>query len=67
LSFELSPDIGRRKEEALRCHRSQVTTSQSQTPVLTDQLTEPARWRREFYVDGKSSLLFAARSPYQHG
>jgi LmbE family N-acetylglucosaminyl deacetylase len=59
LSLELAPDMQHRKSTALECHRSQTTSSRSHTPILTRQLTEPARWSREFYVDSNAPATIA--------
>jgi LmbE family N-acetylglucosaminyl deacetylase len=52
LRLELSDDERRRKSAALDCHRSQTAPPAPLDPVLNPELTEPARWPSEFFVDG---------------
>lgn len=49
VALDLSETAWSRRRRALEQHRSQLEHDEG-TPVLTDELLEPIRWRREYYV-----------------
>ena len=70
VALDLGETAWRRRRRALEQHRSQLERDEG-TPVLTDELLEPIRWRREYYVveepmgtpDAQTAAARASRWP----
>jgi LmbE family N-acetylglucosaminyl deacetylase len=62
VALELSPSAQQRRQQALRCHRSQFSDEYGPAQ-LTSNLVEPTAWEHEYYLAPRPLIVHGARDP----